>query len=107
MADLKGVGQNYQDHSSIPEQIMFDNTEDVELFDIKKAKTVPSVLNYLIRGKGKSWQFLNLTVYYFSIIQNIVRISKLKYLLISLFENFLVISFSKLGLYRCAKIGKA
>ena len=53
MSDLKGVGQNYQDHSAIPEQIIFDNTEDVELFDLRKAQTIPSVLTYLIRGKGK------------------------------------------------------
>ena len=53
IADLQGVGKNYQDHGYVGEQVLFDNTEAVELLDAAKAQSKTSLLQYLFRGKGK------------------------------------------------------
>ena len=53
VADIQGVGKNYQDHAYIAEQIYFSNAESVELLDAAKAQSASSLFQYLLRGKGK------------------------------------------------------
>ena len=64
VADLKGVGQNYQDHAAVCEDVFFHNTE-VDVIDHAKTETLATALQFLLGGKGQ-FGFL-IFVYLFNI----------------------------------------